>query len=256
MMTLSKALAAGQAKDYFEAEYTSTQESYYSEGEVVKGKWFGRQAEAWQLQGEVNSEHFERLCEGQHPLSGDQLVRHVTPHKYENAYGETIETSILIWTAGVLGNSIHGLDEKSMLKNQRYKVDNYNRIIGYENIFAIGDVASMETADEKGHPMLAPVAIQQATNLARNLNLTLGKWREFQYINKGILATVGRNKALSDIGGFHLHGFFAWIIWVFVHLFTLVGFRNRIIVFINWILNYFSFGSAIRLIIRPFKGKE
>jgi conjugative relaxase-like TrwC/TraI family protein len=93
MMTLSKALAAGQAKDYFGAEYTSTQESYYSEDEVVKGKWFGRQAEAWQLQGEVDSEHFERLCEGQHPLNGDQLVRHVTPHKYENAYGETIETS-------------------------------------------------------------------------------------------------------------------------------------------------------------------
>jgi conjugative relaxase-like TrwC/TraI family protein len=93
MMTLSKALAAGQAKDYFQAEYTSTQESYYSEAETVKGKWFGRQAEAWQLQGEVNSEHFERLCEGQHPLNGNQLVRHVTPHKYENAYGETIETS-------------------------------------------------------------------------------------------------------------------------------------------------------------------
>ena len=93
MLTLSKALAAGQAKDYFDAEYTSTQESYYSEGEVVKGKWFGRQAEAWELQGEVNSEHFERLCDGQHPLNGDQLVRHVTPHKYENAYGETIETS-------------------------------------------------------------------------------------------------------------------------------------------------------------------
>lgn len=92
-MTLSKALAAGQAKDYFDTEYTSTQESYYSEGEVVKGKWFGRQAEAWQLQGEVDSEHFERLCEGQHPLNGAQLVRHVTPHKYENAYGETIETS-------------------------------------------------------------------------------------------------------------------------------------------------------------------
>lgn len=93
MMTLSKALAAGQAKDYFEGEYTSTQESYYSEADTVKGKWFGRQAEAWELQGEVNPEHFERLCEGQHPLSGDQLVRHVTPHKYENAYGEIVETS-------------------------------------------------------------------------------------------------------------------------------------------------------------------
>lgn len=93
MMTLSKALAAAQAKDYFEAEYTSTQESYYSEAETVKGKWFGKQAETWELQGEVNPEHFERLCEGQHPLTADQLVRHVLPHKYENAYGEIIETS-------------------------------------------------------------------------------------------------------------------------------------------------------------------
>src|ERR1041384_289171 len=93
MMTLSKTLAAGQAKDYFDAEYTNTQESYYSERESIKGKWFGRQAEAWELHGEIDSEHFERLCEGQHPLSGDQLVRHLTPHKYENAFGETVETS-------------------------------------------------------------------------------------------------------------------------------------------------------------------
>jgi conjugative relaxase-like TrwC/TraI family protein len=93
MMSLSKGLAAGQAKDYFAAEYTSTQESYYSETDTVKGKWFGRQAEAWELQGEVSPAHFERLCEGQHPLSGDQLVRHVTPHKYENAFGEVVETS-------------------------------------------------------------------------------------------------------------------------------------------------------------------
>src|SRR5215212_9575793 len=94
MMTLSKALAAGQAKDYFAAEYTSTQESYYSEGEVVKGKWFGRQAEAWQLQGEVNSEHFERLCEGQHPLHAHQLLRHLPPPQSSNAYGEIIHTSL------------------------------------------------------------------------------------------------------------------------------------------------------------------
>lgn len=93
MMTLSKALAAGQAKDYFQAEYTNTQESYYSEGETVKGKWFGKQAEAWNLEGDVQQERFDRLCEGQHPLSGEQLVRHVTSHKYENIYGEVIESS-------------------------------------------------------------------------------------------------------------------------------------------------------------------
>jgi conjugative relaxase-like TrwC/TraI family protein len=93
MLTLSKALTAGQAKDYFQAEYTNTQESYYSEGERVKGKWFGKQAEAWNLQGDVEQEHFDLLCEGQHPRTGDQLVRHVTRQKYENAYGETVETS-------------------------------------------------------------------------------------------------------------------------------------------------------------------
>lgn len=93
MMTLSKALAAGQAKDYFQAEYTNTQESYYSEGETVKGKWFGKQAQAWNLQGDVEQEYFDRLCEGQHPRTGVQLVRHVTRQKYENAYGETVETS-------------------------------------------------------------------------------------------------------------------------------------------------------------------
>jgi conjugative relaxase-like TrwC/TraI family protein len=93
MMTLSKSLAAGQAKDYFQAEYTNVQESYYSEGETVKGKWFGKQAELWNLQGDVQEEQFERLCEGQHPLTGEQLVRHVTSHKYENIYGETVESS-------------------------------------------------------------------------------------------------------------------------------------------------------------------
>ncbi len=93
MMTLSKPLAAGQAKDYFRSEYTNAQESYYSEGETVKGKWFGKQAEAWDLQGNVQQEHFDRLCEGQHPLSGEQLVRHVTSHKYENIYGEVVESS-------------------------------------------------------------------------------------------------------------------------------------------------------------------
>ena len=93
MITLSKALAARQAKDYFQAEYTNTQESYYNEGETVKGKWFGKQADAWNLHGDVEKEHFDLLCEGQHPLTGDQLVRHVTRQKYENRYGETVESS-------------------------------------------------------------------------------------------------------------------------------------------------------------------
>src|ERR1700694_1084676 len=93
MMTISKPLSAGQAKDYYQAEYTSTQESYYTEDESVKGKWFGRQAEEWGLEGEVEQEAFERLCEGQDPCTGLELVRHLTPKEDENAYGETVETS-------------------------------------------------------------------------------------------------------------------------------------------------------------------
>src|SRR6185503_8251667 len=108
--------------------------------------------------------------------------------------GEKIQTQILIWSAGVTGNPIAGLDENSFHKNQRYKIDRYNRVTGYENIFAVGDVAALSSDQGQPDPMLAPVAIQQAKNLAYNLNLTTAaKWREFRYVNKGVLATIGRN---------------------------------------------------------------
>jgi hypothetical protein len=94
MMTISKPLSAGQAKDYYQAEYTNTQESYYTEDESVKGKWFGKQAEEWGLEGEVDQESFERLCEGQDPRTGLQLIRHVRAKEYENPYGEMVETRV------------------------------------------------------------------------------------------------------------------------------------------------------------------
>jgi NADH dehydrogenase len=170
--------------------------------------------------------------------------------------GETIEASILIWTAGVIGNPVPGLNENTLLKSRRYKVDIYNRVRDYENIFALGDAAAMQNPIGDSHPMLAPVAIQQAKNLANNLNQdNPGDWKPFHYFDKGVLATIGRNKALADFGSINLHGFFAWLIWVFAHLMSLVGFRNRVVVFTNWVLNYFSFGSAIRLIIRPVRKK-
>jgi NADH dehydrogenase len=166
--------------------------------------------------------------------------------------GDVIETNILIWTAGVLGNPIPGLNESIILKNKRIKVDGYNRAEGYENIFILGDTAAMKNGKKDAHPMLAPVAIQQAKNLAHNLNTGIDRqWTKFHYFDKGVLATVGRNKAMADIASFRIVGFFAWLVWVFVHLMSLVGFRNRVVVFTNWVLNYFSFGSAIRLIIRP-----
>ncbi|CAN5433075.1 NAD(P)/FAD-dependent oxidoreductase [soil metagenome] len=189
-------------------------------------------------------------------IKTDHLVKDFDGARVVLNTGEMIPTNILIWSAGVTGNAVDGISESVNYKNLRYKVDRYNRILGHENIYAVGDVASMEDPFGKDHPLLAPVAIQQANNLARNLNITNARpWKKFSYKDKGVLATVGRNKALADFGRFHIHGFFAWIIWVFVHLMTLVGFRNRLIVFVNWLISYISFESAIRLIIRPVKIK-
>jgi NADH:ubiquinone reductase (H+-translocating) len=186
----------------------------------------------------------------------NRQVKNYDGHSVLLSDGETIDTNIMIWTAGVLGNGIPGLSSDSILRNQRYRVDSYNRIYHYENIFALGDVAAMQNEKEEAHPMLAPVAIQQAKNLAANLNKDNPEdWKPFHYFDKGVLATVGRNKALADFGSLNLYGFFAWLIWVFVHLMSLVGFRNRVVVFTNWVLSYFSFGSAIRLIIRPVNKK-
>jgi NADH dehydrogenase len=171
--------------------------------------------------------------------------------------GEKIQTQILIWSAGVIGNPIEGIGENSLHKNLRYKIDLFNRVQGYENIYAVGDVAAITPEFGAPHPMLAPVAIQQANNLIRNLNnSTSTAWKKFKYLNKGVLATIGRNKAVADFGPLHFTGFIAWLIWVFVHLMTLVGFRNKIIVFINWLMNYLTFDSAIRLIVRPLKQKR
>jgi len=180
-------------------------------------------------------------------LKGDVLV-------YNE--GEHMKCDLLIWCAGVTGNIIRGIRDESILKNSRYKTDLFNKVEGYENIFAIGDVAAVDNG-KGGDPMLAPVAMQQAKNLAKNLSRHKSQqWKEFRYFDKGVMATIGRNKAVLDVGKISMHGFFAWLAWVFVHLMTLVGFRNRMVVFINWVWNYIAYDSAIRLIIRPFKKKS
>jgi NADH dehydrogenase len=173
--------------------------------------------------------------------------------------GEEIRTRNFIWTAGVTGAAIDGLDPSALIKNlNRYKVDRYNQILGHQNIFAIGDIAYMETeAYPKGHPQMAQPAIQQGELLAENIeDLLKGRpMKPFVYKNKGNMATIGRNKAVVDLPGIEFGGFFAWFIWMFVHLMSLVGFRNRIIVFFNWVYNYINYDKAARLIVRPFKTK-
>lgn len=175
--------------------------------------------------------------------------------KLTYASGETTYTKTVIWTAGVKGASVAGPDSAINARNGRIKTDNYNRVEGYENIFAIGDVAEM-LGDKfpKGHPMVAQVAIQQGANLGKNL-IRMHEGKElipFVYRDKGSMATVGKNKAVVDIPPkFHISGRFAWFIWMFIHLFALIGFRNRMVTFFNWVYNYFRYDKGIRLIIRP-----
>ncbi|MCF1422294.1 NAD(P)/FAD-dependent oxidoreductase [Mangrovimonas futianensis] len=168
-----------------------------------------------------------------------------------------LESETLIWAAGVTCRTVEGLrDECYTERNNRLKVNEYNQVLGYDNIFALGDIANMESKDyPKGHPQVAQPAIQQGSLLGKNLlKLIAGKsMKKFKYIDKGSMATIGRNKAVVDLKPYKFGGFFAWFIWMFVHLMALVGFRNRVITFFNWVYNYINFDKASRLIIRPFK---
>lgn len=186
------------------------------------------------------------------------LVKTYDGHQAELSNGESINTHTLIWAAGVEGNYPAGLPEES-INNERIIVDEYGTVKGTESIYAIGDIAQMVSkAYPKGHPMLAPVAIQQGTSLAKNLRLLAnGKQpKPFRYKDKGSMATIGRNKAVVDLpGNIRLGGRIAWAIWMFVHLISIIGFRNKLIVFSNWAWNYFTYDKGTRLIIRRFVPK-
>lgn len=168
---------------------------------------------------------------------------------------DPIMASTVIWSAGVKGELVAGLDRAEIVRGGRLKTDRQNLIVGYQNIYAIGDVASIINEETpNGHPGVAPVAIQQGHHLAKNLvKIIENKPLEpFKYFDKGSMATVGRNKAVVDIGKIRFQGVFAWFTWMFVHLMSLVGFRNKIIVFVNWLWSYFSYDRGTRLIIRTF----
>ncbi|WP_196891762.1 NAD(P)/FAD-dependent oxidoreductase [Aureivirga marina] len=170
------------------------------------------------------------------------------------------KTATLIWAAGVMGAAVNGLAEGCVIERaNRVKVDVYNRVVGEKDIFAIGDVACMQTDDlPRGHPMMAQPAIQQGKLLAKNLIASMeGKELiAFKYHDKGSMATIGRNKAVVDLKRMKFQGIFAWFIWMFVHLMSLVGFRNRTVVFFNWVYNYVRSDKGTRLIVRSFKRKN
>ncbi|MFD0990811.1 NAD(P)/FAD-dependent oxidoreductase [Mariniflexile jejuense] len=169
----------------------------------------------------------------------------------------TFETATLVWAAGVKGAAIKGLSAGDFVaKGDRLLVDEFNLVKGFKNIFAVGDVACMTTSEfPNGLPMMAQPAIQQGKQLGENLvRLIENKpLKPFEYHDKGSMATIGRNKAVVDLPRFKFQGVFAWYVWMFVHLFFLIGFRNRMVVFINWVYNYVRFDREARLIIRPFK---
>lgn len=172
--------------------------------------------------------------------------------------GKTFTAETVIWTAGVMGAAVDGFDSTVIQRGNRIKVNEYNQVEGFTDIFAIGDVATMMTEKTPmGHPMMAQPAIQQGQLLANNLiNLRDGKpLKAFVYNDKGSMATIGRNKAVVDLPKFKFSGFFAWFVWMFVHLMSLIGFRNKLVVFWNWLYNYLMFDRQARLIVRPFKRK-
>lgn len=172
--------------------------------------------------------------------------------------GDTINAAMVIWAAGIKGNVPEGIDKELIVRGNRIKVDRMSKVLGFENIYAVGDVAYMETEKyPHGHPQVASVAIQQGDRLANNLirnEMKSPHVEEFEYYDKGSMATVGRNLAVVDLPKPKLHfkGFFAWIIWMSLHLVLILGVKNRLGVFSNWVYNYITYDQNLRLIFKEF----
>jgi NADH dehydrogenase len=172
----------------------------------------------------------------------------------ETSDGKKIRSNLVIWTAGIAGAKIGGLRDSSYGRNNRILVDRVNLVKGYANIYALGDVALMEEPRFlHGHPQVAPVAIQQASHLAKNLKRMQSQEEmiPFSYKDKGTMATVGRNLAIVELPNARFYGTFAWLVWMFVHLMSIVGIRNRFLILINWFWNYVTYDTSLRLILKP-----
>ncbi len=173
--------------------------------------------------------------------------------------GSTFNTNTVIWSAGVKGSPIKGLPKEVINKGNRISVNEFNQVNEVDNIFAIGDVASHTTEENpKGLPMLAPVAQQQGELLAKNILKLIDHkpMKPFDYHNKGVMATIGRKKAVADLPNYKFQGWFAWFVWMFVHILSLAGFRSKIVTFIDWVFNYFSYDRPLGLILNPAEIKE
>ncbi len=208
------------------------------------------------------SEECSEKAQKQLEKLGIQIHLKTMVDTYENNLVTTkgdlsFQTANFIWAAGVTGAAISGFEKTALHENaNRYIVDSFNAVHGFKNIYAIGDIALMESEEyPKGHPQVAQPAIQQGKHLAKNLKKLAKneKMEPFSYFDKGSLATIGRNKAVADVAGMHFGGFVAWFMWMFVHLWFLVGFKNRLVTLINWTYNYWNYDKGARLIVRPYK---
>ncbi|SHL98421.1 NAD(P)/FAD-dependent oxidoreductase [Chryseobacterium polytrichastri] len=171
--------------------------------------------------------------------------------------GKEIPSNNVIWAAGVTGNVVDGFPQDTLNRN-RYIVDRFNKIKGYDNIYAIGDISYMETPKyPQGHPQVANVAINQAKNLGKNfLKKNSSDWQEYEYKDQGSLATIGKHRAVVDLPFIKFQGFFAWYFWMFLHLMLILSVRNKLAIFFNWMWSYFNKDSSLRLIILPNKKNE
>lgn len=190
------------------------------------------------------------------------IYHNVFVTSYENSVikmsnGQELRSRNVFWVAGVTPNGLNGMKEDAYNRG-RIVVNEYNQVKGYEDIFAIGDTALLISEQSpKGHPQVAQVALQMAKNLGKNLNGKISNKspQKFIYKDKGSLATIGKNAAVADLGKFRFSGFFAWWLWLFVHIMTIVGMRNKVSVFIDWLWNYLNYGVSLRLYIRPSKSE-
>lgn len=192
-----------------------------------------------------------------------KMVTDYRDHKVVMKDGTEIPTRTFLWVSGIRANAMPGIDESHLGRGFRFKVDEYNRIPGVEDVFVIGDqcLQTSDAAYPNGHPQVAQVAIQQAKNLAKNLKRIVrgadsSALTAFRYKNLGSMATIGRNKAVVEIGKFRSQGFFAWVLWLVVHLRSILGVKNKVMVLLNWLWKYVSYNDSIRMITYATKPRE
>ena len=192
-----------------------------------------------------------------------KMVTDYRDHKVIMKDGTEIPTRTFLWVSGIRANAMPGIDESHLGRGFRFKVDEFNRIPGVEDVFAIGDqcLQTSDAAYPNGHPQVAQVAIQQAKNLAKNLKKIANgadnsQLTAFHYNNLGSMATIGRNKAVVEIGKFRSQGFFAWVLWLVVHLRSILGVKNKVMVLLNWLWKYVSYNDSIRMITYATKPRE